>query len=60
MSLLPGPATMLRYIRRYVITEYVIMGFYCILFLCVMIINALNVTCILLLMKACIETFEMV
>ena len=30
MSLLPGPATIVRYIRRYVITEYVITGLYCI------------------------------
>ena len=29
MSLLPGPATIVRYIRRYVITEYVITGLYC-------------------------------
>ena len=30
MSLLPGSATMVRYIRRYVITEYVTTGLYCI------------------------------
>ena len=29
MSLLPGPATIVRYIRRYVITEYAITGLYC-------------------------------
>ena len=30
VSLLPGPATMVRYIRRYAITEYVITGLCCI------------------------------
>ena len=30
MSLLPGSATMVRYIRRYIITEYVITRLYCV------------------------------
>ena len=30
MDFVPGPTTLVRYIRKYVITEYVVKGLYCI------------------------------